>query len=84
MRVGIVCPYTWDVPGGVQAHVNDSSGMYAALGLRACHDAGIVLPRGVLERGVKWWRNHQMVEKQDKKVDRKIRDQKHLQGMLKN
>ncbi len=23
MRVGIVCPYTWDVPGGVQAHVRD-------------------------------------------------------------
>ncbi|GAA1009523.1 GDP-mannose-dependent alpha-(1-2)-phosphatidylinositol mannosyltransferase [Acrocarpospora pleiomorpha] len=23
MRVGIVCPYMWDVPGGVQAHVRD-------------------------------------------------------------
>ena len=23
MRVGLVCPYTWDVPGGVQAHVRD-------------------------------------------------------------
>lgn len=23
MRIGIVCPYTWDVPGGVQAHVRD-------------------------------------------------------------
>nr|BFE80499.1 hypothetical protein GCM10020093_031000 [Planobispora longispora] len=23
MRVGIVCPYTWDVPGGVQAHIRD-------------------------------------------------------------
>ena len=23
MRVGIVCPYAWDVPGGVSAHVND-------------------------------------------------------------
>jgi hypothetical protein len=51
---------------GVREHVNNSSGMYAALGLRACHDAGIVLPREVLERGVKWWRKHQMVEKQDK------------------
>ena len=23
MRVGIVCPYSWDIPGGVQAHVRD-------------------------------------------------------------
>ena len=23
MKVGLVCPYTWDVPGGVQAHVHD-------------------------------------------------------------
>jgi phosphatidyl-myo-inositol alpha-mannosyltransferase len=23
VRVGLVCPYTWDVPGGVQAHVRD-------------------------------------------------------------
>ena len=23
MRVGLVCPYTWDVPGGVQQHVRD-------------------------------------------------------------
>jgi phosphatidylinositol alpha-mannosyltransferase len=23
MRIGIVCPYAWDIPGGVSAHVND-------------------------------------------------------------
>lgn len=23
MRIGIVCPYAWDIPGGVCAHVND-------------------------------------------------------------
>jgi phosphatidylinositol alpha-mannosyltransferase len=23
MRIGIVCPYLWDIPGGVQAHVRD-------------------------------------------------------------
>ncbi|MBU6347547.1 MAG: glycosyltransferase family 4 protein [Actinomycetales bacterium] len=23
MRIGIVCPYAWDVPGGVSAHVHD-------------------------------------------------------------
>ena len=23
MRIGLVCPYRWDVPGGVQYHVRD-------------------------------------------------------------
>ena len=23
MRIGLVCPYSWDIPGGVQAHVRD-------------------------------------------------------------
>ena len=23
MRVGLVCPYSWDVPGGVRSHVAD-------------------------------------------------------------
>jgi len=23
MKVGIVCPYDWSVPGGVQAHIHD-------------------------------------------------------------
>ena len=23
MNIGIVCPYTWEVPGGVQAHIRD-------------------------------------------------------------
>jgi len=23
MRIGIVCPYSWDIPGGVQSHVRD-------------------------------------------------------------
>lgn len=23
LRIGIVCPYAWDVPGGVQAHIKD-------------------------------------------------------------
>lgn len=23
LRIGIVCPYAWDVPGGVQAHIHD-------------------------------------------------------------
>jgi phosphatidylinositol alpha-mannosyltransferase len=23
MKVGLVCPYSWDVPGGVQEHIRD-------------------------------------------------------------
>ena len=23
MRVGLVCPYAWDTPGGVAAHIDD-------------------------------------------------------------
>ena len=36
MRIGIVCPYTWDVPGGVQQHIRDLA--------EALIDAG---PRGL-------------------------------------
>jgi hypothetical protein len=50
---------------GVREHVNNSSAMYAALGLRACHDAGIVIPREVVERAIKWWRGHQVVVKKE-------------------
>lgn len=32
MRVGIVCPYAWDVPGGVQAHVRDLAEALMAAG----------------------------------------------------
>ena len=40
MRVGLVCPYTWDVPGGVQAHVRDLAPALMALG----HDVRVVAP----------------------------------------
>ena len=23
MKIGITCPYSWDVPGGVQQHIRD-------------------------------------------------------------
>lgn len=36
---------------------DNSNSQYAALGLRACHDAGIVLPRDVIEKAQKWWRD---------------------------
>jgi hypothetical protein len=45
-----------DVGGGGG---DNSNSQYAALGLRACHDAGIVLPREVVEKAAAWWRNCQ-------------------------
>ena len=23
MKIGVVCPYSWDMPGGVQVHISD-------------------------------------------------------------
>ena len=40
MRVGIVCPYTWDVPGGVQAHVHDLAEHLLGLG----HEVSVLTP----------------------------------------
>lgn len=40
MRVGIVCPYTWDVPGGVQQHVRDLAEALVALG----HEVSVIAP----------------------------------------
>jgi len=34
---------------------DNSNSQYAALGLRACHDAGIVLPPDVVQHARKWW-----------------------------
>jgi len=38
---------------------DNSNSQYALLGLRACHDAGIVLPREVIEKAQRWWRECQ-------------------------
>ena len=40
MRVGIVCPYSFDVPGGVQFHVRD----LAEYLLNAGHHASVLAP----------------------------------------
>ena len=40
MRVGIVCPYTWAVPGGVQQHVQDLAEALIGLG----HDVSVISP----------------------------------------
>jgi phosphatidylinositol alpha-mannosyltransferase len=40
MRVGIVCPYSWDIPGGVQAHVRDLAEKLIELG----HAVSVLAP----------------------------------------
>ncbi|XRQ15915.1 glycosyltransferase family 4 protein [Actinomadura welshii] len=40
MRIGIVCPYTWDVPGGVQQHIGDLAEALLALG----HHVSVITP----------------------------------------
>jgi phosphatidylinositol alpha-mannosyltransferase len=40
MRIGITCPYTWDVPGGVQTHVRDLADHLIALG----HEVSVLTP----------------------------------------
>lgn len=40
MRIGLVCPYTWEVPGGVQAHVRDLAEVLLDLG----HQVSVITP----------------------------------------
>ena len=40
MRIGIVCPYSWDIPGGVQAHVRDLAEALIDLG----HAVSVLAP----------------------------------------
>jgi phosphatidylinositol alpha-mannosyltransferase len=40
MRVGLVCPYSWDIPGGVQAHVRDLAEALIDLG----HEVSLLIP----------------------------------------
>jgi phosphatidylinositol alpha-mannosyltransferase len=40
MRIGMVCPYSWDIPGGVQAHVRD----LAELFIRQGHTVSVLAP----------------------------------------
>jgi phosphatidylinositol alpha-mannosyltransferase len=40
MRIGIVCPYSWDIPGGVQAHVRDLAEKLIELG----HTVSVLSP----------------------------------------
>ncbi|HEV3173584.1 MAG TPA: glycosyltransferase family 4 protein [Actinocrinis sp.] len=40
MKIGIVCPYSWDVPGGVQFHVRDLAAHLINLG----HEVSVLVP----------------------------------------
>ncbi|MFE4372915.1 glycosyltransferase family 4 protein [Streptomyces sp. NPDC056835] len=40
MRIGIVCPYSWDVPGGVQFHIRDLAEHLIRLG----HQVSVLVP----------------------------------------
>jgi len=40
MKVGIVCPYSWDVPGGVQFHVRDLAEVLTSRG----HEVSVLAP----------------------------------------
>ena len=40
MRVGLVCPYTWEVPGGVQEHIRDLAETLIELG----HQVSVITP----------------------------------------
>jgi phosphatidylinositol alpha-mannosyltransferase len=48
VRVGLVCPYSWSVPGGVQSHV---AGLARALGALGVH-AEVLAPADAPEDGV--------------------------------
>lgn len=40
MRIGIVCPYSFDAPGGVQIHIRDLAEMLISLG----HEVSVLAP----------------------------------------
>lgn len=40
LRIGLVCPYSWDVPGGVQAHIHDLADTLIGFG----HDVSVLTP----------------------------------------
>ena len=55
MRIGLVCPYSFDVPGGVQAHIRDLAEILSAQGdhvqVLAPADEGTELPDYVTSTG---------------------------------
>jgi hypothetical protein len=47
---------------------DNSNSQYAALGIRACHDAGIVIPKGVILAAQTWWRISQLDDPKNRGV----------------
>ena len=42
MRIGMICPYSFDVPGGVQAHVTELADVFLDRG----HEVSVLAPAG--------------------------------------
>ena len=42
---------------------DNSNSQYAALGMRACHDAGIIIQPAVIDKAIEWWRSCQKTDK---------------------
>ena len=40
-------------------HGDNSNAQYALLGLRSCHEAGILIPKELIQRAALWWRETQ-------------------------
>ena len=55
---------------GPEQRSDNSNAQYAALGMRACHDAGIVFPKEILERCRKFWLANQHPGEKGKGPDR--------------
>ncbi len=51
MRIGIVCPYDWDAPGGVQVHVRDQVREFTRLG----HEVQVLAPSDGEEGKPAWF-----------------------------
>jgi len=55
---------------GPEQRSDNSNAQYAALGMRACHDAGIVFPASIVERCRKYWLANQHPGEKGKPGDR--------------
>ena len=44
-----------------KASGDNSNTQYAALGLRACHDSGMIIPKQVIQKASDWWLKSQHV-----------------------
>lgn len=53
MRIGIVCPYDWSVPGGVQAHIADLTVELISRG----HEVNVLAPVSDTEKLPSWLTN---------------------------